>query len=144
MLKKKDILLITKALLSGTTFILLINLLNNFVFLETGPLKRILILLGGDFIGGGYIQWITIIAFNWALFEIFQKKKIIIAEASYFKAKLLPENEKHLLMASDVYEIHQSIRDFESKHDKTLLTQLIKNACAKLRSTKNISEVLIH
>lgn len=149
MLEKKDLLLLTKASSSSTIFIISINLINN-IFLNNNEslsqtlimAKRILVLLGADFLNGGYIQWLTIMAFIWAILEMREMKKMITAETSYFRAKLLPENEKHLLMAQDVFDIHQKVREFEQKHNKTLLTQLIKNACAKFRSTRNISEVL--
>jgi len=143
MLNKNEIVHITKAVVSSTVFVAILNV---FYYMLQGTehkiITRLLILLGGNVIKGGYIQWFTYICFVWAILEIIKLKKRTSAETSYFSAKLLPENEKHLLMASDVLQIHQQMKDFEQKHAKTLLTQLIKNACAKFRSTKNISEVL--
>lgn len=105
-------------------------------------ITRLILLFGGDFFGGGYIQWITYVAFIWSILEISKLNRKIIAEATYFDADLLPTNEKHLLMADDIYALHQKIKEFEKKHAKTLLTQLIKNSCAKFRGSKNLSEVL--
>lgn len=143
MLDKKDLAIFTKAFASSTVFSLVLNI--TFQMIEGKGLEiaeRLLLLFGGNFISGGYIQWITYFAFVWAILDMKKLKKKVVAESSYFKANLLPTNEKHMLMANDVYDIHQKIREFEKKHAKTLLTQLIKNACAKFRSTKNISEVL--
>jgi biopolymer transport protein ExbB/TolQ len=143
MFKKNEITIITRALVVSSIFIVALNVLNySTLSLNIKYLTRVFVLLGGDFITGGYIQWFTYVCGVWAFLEMGKLKKKNKAEMSYFKANLLPENEKHLLMAHDVFEIHQNIRDFEQKHSKTLLTQLIKNACAKFRSTKNISEVL--
>ncbi len=143
MLTRKEVMTITKAVLSGTAFSIAMAILN---FLVDGTsykaLHRLILLLGGDFKGGGYIQWITYVAFVWAILEISKLNRKITAETSYFKADLLPKNEKHLLMATDVYDLFLSIKEFEAKHTKTLLTQLIRNTCAKFRSTRNISEVL--
>ncbi|EQC52777.1 MotA/TolQ/ExbB proton channel family protein [Bacteriovorax sp. DB6_IX] len=143
MLDKKDLTIFTQAFISSTVFIGLMNIVyfsiqgKGFTIFE-----RLLLLAGGDFLSGGYIQWSTYFAFVWALLDIRSLKKRVVAETSYFKANLLPKSEKHMIMANDVYDIHQKIREFEKKHAKTLLTQLIKNACAKFRSTKSISEVL--
>jgi len=143
MLDKKDITIFTQAFISSTAFIVVMNLAYHFIKgngLEIP--ERLILLVGGDFLAGGYIQWSTYFAFVWAFLDMRRLKKRVVAENSYFKANLLPKSEKHMIMANDVYDIHQKIREFEKKHAKTLLTQLIKNACAKFRSTKNISEVL--
>lgn len=143
MLTKKEILTISKSFLSGTAFSLVMYLTHLFLNgSEYKSIHRLILLLGGDFFGGGYIQWITYVAFVWAILEMNKLNRKIVAESTYFDAELLPSNEKHIFVTDDVYVLHQKIKDFEKKHVKTLLTQLIKNCCAKFRSTRNISEVL--
>ncbi|AYF44841.1 MULTISPECIES: MotA/TolQ/ExbB proton channel family protein [Halobacteriovorax] len=143
MLEKKELQLIGQAVVFSTVFIVILNgaYLSD-IFAKDGIVSRILILLGGDFIKGGYIQWLTYMAFIWSYKEIKSLKAQIKAEKSYFKANLLPTNEGHLLMANEVIEIGRNVKEFEKKYSKTLLTQLIKNSCAKFRSSKSISEVL--
>jgi chemotaxis protein MotA len=143
MLDKKDLTIFTQAFISSTVFSIVANVATKLIEGKGFDIaERLLLLVGGDFFSGGYIQWITYFAFVWAILDMKRLRKRVVAETSYFKANLLPKSEKHMIMANDVYDIHQQIREFEKKHAKTLLTQLIKNACAKFRSTKNISEVL--
>ncbi len=143
MLEKKEMQLILRSVAISTVVIIVLNgAYLSGIFPKEGIVARLLILLGGDFIKGGYIQWLTYCAFIWSLGEIKGLKAQITAEKSYFKANLLPTAESHLLMAEDVVGIGQKVKEFEKKYSKTLLTQLIKNSCAKFRSTKNISEVL--
>ena len=142
-LQKEDISALSRSVLYSSIIMIILALCLNFLPQNT-PIhfKRILLLLGADFSSGGYIQWIIYIASVWSVIEIFKLKNQIIAETSYFKANLLPTDEKHLLMADDVAKIHHKVKEFESEHAKTLLTSLIKNSCAKFRATKSISEML--
>ncbi|MFG1492273.1 MotA/TolQ/ExbB proton channel family protein [Halobacteriovorax sp. GFR7] len=143
MLEKKELQLIGQAVVVSSVMVGLLNgVYLSGIFPQDGMVSRLLILLGGNFIKGGYIQWLTYLAFFWSISEIKALKAQIKAEKSYFKANLLPTDEKHLLMSDDVVQIGQKVKDFEKKYSKTLLTQLIKNSCAKFRSTKNVSEVL--
>ncbi|MFG1499144.1 MotA/TolQ/ExbB proton channel family protein [Halobacteriovorax sp. XZX-3] len=143
MLEKKELQLIGQAVVISSVIVAVLNgAYLSGIFPQDGMVSRLLILLGGNFIKGGYIQWLTYMAFFWSISEIKELKAQIKAEKSYFKANLLPTDEKHLLMSDDVIQIGQKVKDFEKKYSKTLLTQLIKNSCAKFRSTKNISEVL--
>ncbi len=142
-LNKDEIKILIESVFYSSLFMLGVGSLH-YSIPDDSPIaiKRILVLLGADFSGGGYIQWVTYVAFVWSLKEIFKLKRTLKAESSYFKAKLLPTDEKHLLMADDVLKIHHEVKEFEKTHAKTLLTSLIKNSCAKFRSTKNISEML--
>jgi len=36
----------------------------------SGFLHRLFVLGGGNFLGGGYIQWLTLVAFFWSMIEI--------------------------------------------------------------------------
>ena len=140
---KQELKIISESFVISSAFMVFIYFLNlNLPENSVQGIKRILTMLGADFFNGGYIQWVTYFASVWTLKEVTKLRKRITAESSYFKADLLPTSEKHLLIADDVYHLQQKIKDFEKKQAKTLLTNIIKNACAKFRSTKNISEVL--
>lgn len=108
----------------------------------TGLANRFFILLGGNFLGGGYIQFLTYIAFFWSFFEITQKMKQIKFEKSRFRKKYLPSNEKHLLMATDLNDLQFKMGDLEKLKKSSLLSRMIKNACVKFRTTKSIPEVI--
>jgi biopolymer transport protein ExbB/TolQ len=103
---------------------------------------RLFVLLGGNFLGGGYIQLLTYFAFAWSLVEIIDRLKLIKNEKLAYRGKLLPTKEKVLLLASDVMEIQLKAIDYEKKNSHSLLASIIKKACLKFRSTKSIGEMI--
>ena len=104
--------------------------------------NRLFVLLGGNIAGGGYIQFLTYFAFFWSLFDIFEKRRLIKWENKSIKKKYLPTNEKHLLMANDLRELQFKMSDLEKENKSSLLTQMIKKACVKFRTTASIPEVI--
>lgn len=103
---------------------------------------RLFVLLGGNIKGGGYIQFLTYFAFFWSLFDIFEKRRLIKWEHKSIKKKYLPTNEKHLLMANDLRELQFKMSDLEKENKSSMLTQMIKKACVKFRTTASIPEVI--
>ena len=103
---------------------------------------RLFVLLGGNFTGGGYIQFLTYFAFFWSLFDIIDKRRRIKEEAKGLSLKLLPTNEKHLLLAQDLMDLQLKVTKFEKEKFKNMLTDIIKKACLKFRSSKSIPEVI--
>src|SRR5665647_691950 len=70
---------------------------------ENSPaVYRLLMLLGGDVINGGYVQSMTYLAFFWALFEVKEKLKVIARERKAFKIGLIPTSEKNVFMPADI------------------------------------------
>ncbi|MGB0452168.1 MAG: MotA/TolQ/ExbB proton channel family protein [Bacteriovoracaceae bacterium] len=108
----------------------------------TGSTHRLVTLFGGNFFNGGYIQGLTFFSFIWAILEIYSQTKSLFKENQAFKLKLLPTNEKHLLMAEDLKSLQQKISEIEKRKNRTLISSLIKNVCLKFRSTKSIPEIL--
>jgi biopolymer transport protein ExbB/TolQ len=109
----------------------------------SGMTHRLSTLLGGNVLGGGYIQLLTYFAFFWSLFEIILRLRKISTEKVAFRDKLLPTNSKHLLLAKDVQNLYFDIVDYEKKKNASfLLSSIIKKACVKFRSTKSISEMI--
>lgn len=108
-----------------------------------GSLNRILTLLGGNIIGGGYIQALTYIAFIWSMLEIVDRFREIKHERRAFQLKFLSTNEKHLLLAADINELQFKINELEKKNKhRSLVSSLIKKVCQKFRSSKSVPEVL--
>ena len=109
---------------------------------ENSPtLYRILILLGGDVLNGGYIQGLTYFAFVWAWFEVREKLRVIARERRAFKLGLLPTSEKHVFMPADVNNLKFKLIEFERK-DKYILSDLLKKACTKFRTSGSLSELI--
>jgi biopolymer transport protein ExbB/TolQ len=115
-----------------------VNILN-----LAGVPRRLAILLGGDLAAGGYIQLLTFVAFFWALLDIRGQRKELKAEKKAYQARLLPTNEKHLLIVQDIIELQVAAAEFEKKQKrKFLLSSLIRRVCNKFRSSQSIPEIL--
>ena len=109
---------------------------------ENSPtMYRILVLLGGDVMSGGYIQCLTYCAFVWAWFEVREKLTVISRERKAFKLGLIPTSEKHVFMPSDVNNLKFKLIEFERK-EKYILSDLLKKACTKFRTSGSLSELI--
>jgi flagellar motor component MotA len=109
---------------------------------ENSPVfYRILILLGGDVMSGGYVQTFTYLAFIWSWFEVQQKLGIITRERKAFKMNLIPTNEKVVFMPSDVNNLKFKLQEFERK-EKYILSDLLKKACTKFSTSRSLSELI--
>lgn len=109
---------------------------------ENSPgLYRIVMLLGGDVINGGYIQTFTYLAFFWSWFEVKEKLKVIERERRAFKMNLIPTSEKVIFLPSDINNLKFKLQEFERK-DKYVLSDLLKKACTKFTTSKSLSELI--
>lgn len=109
---------------------------------ENSPtLYRILILLGGDVINGGYIQGLTYFAFVWAWFEVREKLRVIARERKAFKLNLIPTSEKVVFMPADINNLKFKLIEFDKK-EKYILSDLLKKACTKFRTSGSLSELI--
>jgi biopolymer transport protein ExbB/TolQ len=109
---------------------------------ENSPaIHRILMLLGGDVINGGYIQCFTYLAFFLAWFEVREKLTEIARERRAFKMNLIPTHEKHVFMAADINNLKFKLIEFEKK-EKYVLSDLLKKACTKFRTSGSLSELI--
>lgn len=109
---------------------------------ENSPtLYRILILLGGDVISGGYIQGLTYFAFVWAWFEVKEKLRVIARERKAFKLNLIPTSEKVVFMPADINNLKFKLIEFDKK-EKYILSDLLKKACTKFRTSGSLSELI--
>ena len=109
---------------------------------ENSPgLYRFLLLLGGDVINGGYVQSLTYLAFFWAWFEVKEKLKVIARERKAFKLNLIPTNDKHVFMPQDINNLKFKLIEFERK-EKYILSDLLKKACTKFRTSGSLSELI--
>lgn len=104
-------------------------------------LHRFLLLLGGDVVNGGYIQGFTYLAFFWAWFEVKEKLRVIARERRAFKLNLIPTNDKHVFLPQDINNLKFKLIEFEKK-DKYILSDLLKKACTKFRTSGSLSELI--
>lgn len=109
---------------------------------ENSPtLYRLVVLLGGDVINGGYIQGMTYFAFVWACFEVKEKLRVITRERKAFKLNIIPTGEKIVFMPTDVNSLKFKVIEFERK-EKYILSDLLKKACTKFHTSKSLSELI--
>lgn len=109
---------------------------------QTSPgLHRFLLLLGGDVINGGFIQGFTYLAFFWAWFEVKEKLRVINRERRAFKLGLIPTSEKHVFLPTDINNLKFKLIEFERK-EKYILSDLLKKACTKFRTSGSLSELI--
>lgn len=104
-------------------------------------LYRMLMLLGADVLHGGYIQMLTYFAFFWGWFEVREKLRAIARERRAFKLNIIPTSEKLVLLPEDVNNLKFKLIEFEKK-EKYILSDLLKKACTKFRTTGSLSELI--
>ncbi|MDX1685124.1 MAG: MotA/TolQ/ExbB proton channel family protein [Saprospiraceae bacterium] len=103
-------------------------------------LNRIAILFGGN-MPGGIIQGIIYFLFFYGWFEMRNISKNVENEAQHLNKAFLPEREQQVLLPQHVNDIKLKMIEMEQK-DKTTLTDLIKKACTKFRSSNSVTEVM--
>jgi len=108
---------------------------------NSATMYRILVLLGGDVINGGYIQALTYFAFVWAWFEVREKLRVIARERKAFKMNLIPTSEKVVFMPADINNLKFKLIEFDKK-EKYILSDLLKKACTKFRTSGSLSELI--
>lgn len=109
---------------------------------ENSPaLHRFLMLLGADLMNGGYIQMLTYFAFFWGWFEVKGMLRSIQRERRAFKMNIIPTSEKLVFLPEDVNNLKFKLIEFEKK-DKYILSDLLKKACTKFRTTGSLSELI--
>lgn len=103
-------------------------------------MNRIAVMFGGN-MPGGLIQGLIYFLFFYGFFEMRNMSKHIEGEAEQLGKSVLPEREQQILLPDHVNEIKLRMIDLESKR-KTTLTDLIKKACTKFRSSNSVTEVM--
>ncbi len=107
----------------------------------SGFIHRVFVLLGGNILSGGYIQFLTFFAFFWGMFDIFSKKNYIAIEKKSLKGDLLPTKAKTIILGSDINDLRLDVVDFEKKNCKSIASDLIIKSCLKFCTTKSIAEM---
>jgi len=108
---------------------------------DASGVSRFCQLLGGDVLGGGYIQGLTYLAFFLALFETREKIQRVHRERRAFSAGFIPTNEKTVFLAADVNNLKFKLQEL-SKKEPSILLDLLKKTCTKFRSAENLGELI--
>jgi chemotaxis protein MotA len=103
--------------------------------------RRLMLLLGGDVVGGGYIQGLTYLAFFLALFETRDKITAIHRERRAFSMNVIPTNEKNVFLPNDINNLKFKLIELARK-DHFILIDLLKKTCTKFRSADNLGELI--
>jgi chemotaxis protein MotA len=104
-------------------------------------LHRVTLLLGGDVVGGGYIQGLTYLAFFIALFEIRDKIFYVHRERRAFSMNIIPTSEKNVFLPDDINNLKFKLVEMARK-DRFILIDLLKKACTKFRSAGSLGELI--
>ncbi len=124
------------------------------VFYATGAAEgesfanRIAVLMGGNLVTGGYIQFLEFIAFFWCLFEMSFLKKFVKKEFSYLNTDVLPNEEHAVISPNEVNQIRMRVSNYLSQKQleypdqEFFLLKMINRVCTKFRSNYSVSEAM--
>lgn len=119
---------------------IMVVLVAGYNIIENHAIKRICEMFGGH-LPFGFIQYITYIAFFWAMFEVRYRMGRIKYETQGLRMQLLPEQEQWVMTPNDVNELKLRMIDLGKQHQHEII-DVIKKACTKFRSTRAVSEVM--
>ena len=104
------------------------------------PTHRIYLLLGGLW-PEGTIQFLTALAFAWALFILGSKSRKLKWEDNAFKMPLLPEDEHKVILPDEINDLRLQLSD-ESEYRDSIVYNTLKMACTKFRANKSAQETM--
>ncbi|MEQ1746668.1 MAG: MotA/TolQ/ExbB proton channel family protein [Saprospiraceae bacterium] len=126
----------------GLTVVVMLITVAGYAFSPQGsPLQTLFFALGGK-MPDGIIQAATFFCFFVCLFGIGSLNKRVQREEVAYTAKLLPQTEQFVLYPEDVNQVKLNTIEVERHLGPTLLTDLIKQAATKFRSSHSPSEAL--
>ena len=104
------------------------------------PAHRIFILLGGTW-PTGIIQFVTVLAFIWAMLVLGSKSRKINWETNALSLGLLPEEEHKVLLPKDINELRLSVSKL-TEWQESIFVKTIVRACTKFRANKSPQETM--
>lgn len=141
-------------LLYATLISVLLQVLIVVLFYATGAEKgttfanRMAVLLGGNIITGGYIQFLEYIAFFWCLLEMVFLNRMLKKEKSYLGTDVLPSEEHATISPNEVNQIRLRVSNYLSQkqleypEQEFFLLKMIKRVCTKFRSNYSVAEAM--
>ncbi|MFN0014011.1 MAG: MotA/TolQ/ExbB proton channel family protein [Saprospiraceae bacterium] len=126
----------------GLTVVVMLVTAAGYEFSPQGSsLQTLFFALGGK-MPDGLIQAATFFCFFVCLFGMGSLNKRVQREEVAYTAKLLPQTEQFVLYPEDVNQVKLNTIEVERHLGPTLLTDLIKQAATKFRSSHSPSEAL--
>lgn len=126
----------------GATVLIMTVVIAGYELTSQGSsLNTLFFALGGQ-MPAGFIQGATYFSFFICLFGMDSVTKRLNREAYAYSAKLLPETEQYVLYPEDVNRIKLETIEVERHLGAGFLTDLIKQAATKFRSSHSASESL--
>lgn len=113
-----------------------------------GIVNRFAVLLGGNILNGGYIQFLEYVAFFWCLFEMVSLNKMLQKEHSYLGTDVLPSDEHAIINTQEVNQIRLRVGNYltqkqlEYPEQEFFLLKMIKRVCTKFRSNYSVAEAM--
>lgn len=107
----------------------------------TESAERLFLLLGGDIVNGGLIQFLLYVGFLWSILEIRGRLKNIKYERRFLNMNLLVEKEQYVYYTEDVKNLKLQVIE-KDQQSPSFLTSILKQASTKYVRTKNVSEVM--
>ncbi len=129
---------------AGISIAAIIAIINSLGYYNTdlgSSINTFFFALGG-MMPDGLIQFATFACFFICMFGLQAHLRVIQREGSMLNAKLLPETEQYVLYAEDVNRVKLEVIEAERKFGPGMLTDLIKQATTKFRSSHSSSESL--
>lgn len=108
--------------------------------LKNETINRFAVLIGGEFLSGGYIQFLTFFAFLLAFELIKIKRNYLNVQKSLTHKTVIPTKDKAVFLSEDVNQIRVKTED--SPFKESIVNKVIVRACAKFRGTNSTSEMI--
>ena len=113
-----------------------------------GTINRLGVLFGGNFVNGGYIQFLEYIFFFWGSLEVIYQQRTNKKELSYLNAEVLPEQEHMIIGPTEVNQIRVKVANYLRKKQEEYpdlnfyLVNMIKRVTTKFRANLSIAEAM--
>jgi biopolymer transport protein ExbB/TolQ len=108
-------------------------------YLDSG-LGRFVLFLGGDFLSGGYIQFITYLVYLFAYYLIKDRSAELARQEEYIQKVNLPKSAKDILLENDVNRIR--VESEEKGPKDSIINTIVIRACRKFRSSQSVPETM--
>jgi chemotaxis protein MotA len=112
-----------------------------FRFLPDSYFSRLFVLMGGNILQGGYIQFFLYFLFFRGILEIAAYSREVRREAGALEQGVLAEKEQYVYYRDDINELKLRVIEEEETSPRTLF-RLVKMGATKYLRTGSVTEVL--
>ncbi len=112
-----------------------------FRFMPDSSFSRLFVLMGGNILSGGYIQFFLYLLFFRGTLEIGHYFREVREESGAMKSGILSEKEQYVYYGEDINELKLLVIEEEEVSPRTLF-RLVKMGATKYLRTGSVTEVL--